>query len=232
MRPRLNRNGVTDTVALFDLDRTLIDCNSGRLWLMAEWREGRVGLRELIWGGWWLGRYSLGLEDDLAALFDSAVATMAGQSEDEMDARVQAWFDREVAGRLRPGAAKALKWHVEQGHRCVVATSSSIYAGRAAARHWALDDVIATEFQVEEGRFTGRVKHLAAGEAKATRVRAWSEQHSIQLADCWFYTDSVTDLALLEQVGHPVVVNPDRKLAAVARARSWPTRDWGRASAE
>lgn len=230
MPPRSSKSAGTDAVAFFDLDRTLIDCNSGRLWMQAEWRAGRVGLREVLWGSWWLARYSLGFEDDLAALFEVAVATMAGQSEAEMDARVQRWFDAEVAPRLRPGARAALQWHATEGHRCVLATSSSIYAGRASARHWSLDDVIATEFGVAEGRFTGRVAQLAAGDAKAERVRRWAEGQGVALEACWFYTDSMTDLALLECVGHPVVVHPDRRLRRHAERRGWPIEDWGHSS--
>jgi HAD superfamily hydrolase (TIGR01490 family) len=214
-------------VALFDLDRTLLDCNSGRLWVAAEWREGRISTRDLAWAGYWLARYSLGLDDGLEQVFDTAVASLQGISEDELDSRVRLWFEREVRHRLRPGGLRALEHHRERGDRLVLATSGTLYAARAAQEAYQLDDIVCTRFEVRDGVFTGRVSDLAVGAAKADRVREWATEEGVELSSCSFYTDSATDLALLEEVGQPRVVHPDRTLARTARQRGWPILDWG-----
>lgn len=214
-------------VALFDLDRTLIDCNSGRLWVQEEWRVGNVGTRDAVWAGWWLGRYSLGWEDGLEGVFEAAVERLAGTEERALDARVRDWFHREVAHRARPGGLAALKRHKEAGDRLVVCTSSSTYAAAAAAAHWGFDEAIATRFEVVDGRFTGRVAAHGLGARKLDRAREWAAASGVRLEDCAFYTDSHTDLPLLEAVGRPVVVHPDRALARVAAARGWAVVDWG-----
>ncbi len=217
-------------VALFDLDRTLIDVNSGGLWLKNEWRDGRIGLRDAAWATWWLFRYSLGQEQGLDQVFSTAVRTLAGTSEAELAARVEAWFSREVEHRLRPGAVAARAEHRAAGHELVLATSSTSYVAECARRAYGLDDHVSTTMVVRDGLFTGDIGVLAVGSAKATAVRAWADRRGLPLAACAFYTDSHTDLQLLEEVGRPVVVHPDRALAAEAARRGWPTHDWGQAT--
>lgn len=214
-------------MALFDLDRTLLDCNSGRLWVSAEWRDGRLRPRDVAWASWWLARYSLGLGSGLEAVFEAAVATLGGTAEDELRARTDRWFDGEVAPRVRPGGLAALQTHREAGDRVVLATSGSWYSALAAQRLWGFDDLISTEFEVVDGRFTGRIAAHAYGRAKADRVASWAAQHDVDLTGSTFYTDSFTDLDLMEAVDVPVAVNPDHRLARVARARGWSIQDWG-----
>lgn len=216
------------SVAFFDLDRTLIDCNSGRLWVAEEWRAGNVGVRDVIWASWWLLKYSLGSEDGLDHVFDVAVERLRDLPESDMDRRVRDWFAREVEGRLRPGATEVLDSHRAAGDRLVVCTSSSAYAARAAMEAFGLDDAISSLFEVRDGSFTGRVEVMAMGAGKLDLTVAWARENGVDLAECAFYTDSHTDLPLLEAVGRPVVVNPDRPLAKVAAERGWPVRDWGR----
>lgn len=214
-------------VALFDLDRTLIDCNSGRLWLALEWREGRVGIRDAAWASYILLQYSLGY-GELDAAYNAAVAKYAGIPEVDIDTRTRDWFAREVAHRLRPGARAAVEQHRKQGDRLVIATSSTMYAGQQAAAAFGFETTIASRFEVaDDGRFTGKVSHSAFGANKLTRVAEWAEREGVLLSDCTFYTDSASDLALMEKVGHPVAVNPDRALAKIAVARNWPIVDWG-----
>jgi putative phosphoserine phosphatase/1-acylglycerol-3-phosphate O-acyltransferase len=216
--------------ALFDLDRTLLDCNSGRLWVAHEWRAGRIGVRDAAWAAWWLAKYSLGVSGDMVEVFETAVAAYAGEDETVIRERTAQWFDAECAGRLRPGAESALRAHREKGDRLVLATSGTLYSALAALETFGLDDAVCTRMEVAaDGRFTGKVASLAYGDAKLDRAREWAEQNGESLADCAFYTDSVTDAALLDAVGRPVVVNPDPRLARLAAERGWPVVDGGTA---
>ncbi len=214
------------SVALFDLDGTILDCNSGRLWLTAEWRAGRLSSRDAVWGAWWLGRYALGLGAGLDRVFEVAVQQLAGSEEAELDARTRVWFEREVKPRVRRGALRALAAHRAAGDRLVLATTSSLYAARAAAEAFGLDEIVCTRFEVVDGRFTGRISEPALGDAKASRVFEWAERQGVSLAQCTFYTDSATDLRLLAAVGRPVAVEPDRVLRREASRRGWPVVSW------
>ena len=214
------------TVAFFDLDRTVIDLNSGTSWLRMEWREGRVSTRDALWGVSVLARYALG-HGALEEAYDAAVATYAGVHESEISDRTRTWFFRDIAHRVRPGARQAIAKHRAAGDRLVIATSSSIYAAGAAREAYGFDDIVASSFEVaSDGRFTGRVASSAYGKAKADRAAEWASKAAIDLSACTFYTDSITDLALMERVGRPVAINPDRPLRRLAAARGWAIEDW------
>ena len=82
--------------------------------------------------------------------------------------------------------------------------------------------VIATQMEIAEGRYTGQMDFYAYGPAKAERVRELAAERGYRLADCSAYSDSITDLPMLEAVGHPHAVNPDRALRRLAQLRGWP----------
>lgn len=214
--------------AFFDLDRTLLDVNSGHLWLREEWRDGRLSARTAGRAIYWFTRYALGASD-LDQAMDEAAALYRGEPEAEMAARVEAWFQRALRHRLRPGAVLALQTHRERGDVCVLATSSTQYAAAAAQQAFGLDDAISTRLASLDGVLDGTLAASAFGAHKLTRCAAWAEARGIALEDCTFYTDSASDLPLLERVGAPVVVNPDRRLRKLAAARGWPVVDWGAA---
>lgn len=217
-------------VAFLDLDSTLIDVNSGTLWARHEWRVGRLGVLDAARAVWWLGRYALG-DDALELAIEHAASIYAGMSEVEMQAAVSAWFDREVRPRARPGALAAIRAHREAGVRVVLASSTSQFAARCARAEWGLDDAISTRVEVRDGVITGALEANGFGHHKLAACERWAAQEGVSLADCTFYTDSYSDVALLEKVGHPVIVDPDRRLARLAAARGWPVVDWGRSGA-
>ncbi|MGP7995819.1 MAG: HAD family hydrolase [Streptosporangiaceae bacterium] len=86
--------------------------------------------------------------------------------------------------------------------------------------------VIATRMEITEGRYTGQMEFYAYGEAKAQRVRELAAERGYELADCYAYSDSVTDRPMLEAVGRPHAVNPDRALRRLAQQRGWPVLEF------
>jgi phosphoserine phosphatase len=84
------------------------------------------------------------------------------------------------------------------------------------------ESVIASRMRITDGCYTGEMELYAYGEAKATQVRVLAEQRGYSLPHCYAYSDSVTDLPMLEAVGHPHAVNPDRALRRIAARRGWP----------
>ena len=124
------------TIAFFDLDRTLLDVNSGTLWLREEWRRGALGFVSAARAATWLTRYALG-DVDLDRALDHAASVYAGVPVDLMTARVSTWFETDVRHRLRPGAQRALDAHRAAGDAIVLATTSSQFiAASAVAVRW------------------------------------------------------------------------------------------------
>ncbi len=217
----------TGKVVFVDFDKTIVDCNSANEWFMYELRAGRMPALYALRMPLWTLQYRLGV-GNIKHMFDGAFMMVKGEREDVMSERVRDWFNTRIRTHIRPGALDTLRRHREAGDRLVLATSSSQYVGTLATELLGLDDFVSTRLEVVDGRFTGRLVANAMGPAKAVLVAQWAAAHGADLRRCTFYTDSITDLALLEQVGNPIAVNPDRRLLRIARERGWPVLDWGR----
>jgi HAD superfamily hydrolase (TIGR01490 family) len=213
--------------AFFDLDRTILAVNSATLWLKRELRLGHISRTWALKGASWVALYQMGFAnmDDVLA---KAMSTVAGMDEALIDARTIAFYDEEVRHQVRRGAREAIAAHQKKGDTLVLLTSSSAYLSRPFVRDLALDDYLCSEFEVDGGLFTGRPRGaLCFGAGKVTHARAYIKEKGGSLNDATFYTDSYSDLPMLEAVGAPVVVHPDMRLRRTALSRGWPIVDWG-----
>jgi HAD superfamily hydrolase (TIGR01490 family) len=118
--------------------------------------------------------------------------------------------------------------HQDEGRRIYIVSSSPEEVVRPLAGHFGVSGVIATRARIEEGKYTGELEFYCFGEAKAEAIRSLAERLGIDLEGSYAYTDSITDLPMLDAVGHPVAVNPDRDLRKEAEARGWDVRDFRR----
>ena len=109
----------------------------------------------------------------------------------------------------------------------MLTTATSRFLTAPIAEELGFEHLIATEPEVVDGRYTGKVSGIPnMREGKVARLEAWLAQRRQRLADfreSWFYSDSRNDIPLLERVTHPVAVNADAALASLASARAWPT---------
>ncbi len=216
-------------VAFFDLDRTLLACNSATAWLREEVRTRHVRALDALKVVAWLARYSLGasnMEDAVLA----TIAGMKGRDERDIETRTAEFFRREIRPKVRPGGRAAMAEHRRRGDELVLLTSSSRYLSGLVAKDLELDAFLCTLLEVDErGFFTGRpLGRPCFGGGKLEKARNYVEARGLALADGAFYTDSASDLPVLAEVGRPVAVNPDPRLARIARARRWPIVDWGK----
>lgn len=215
-------------VAFFDLDRTVISRNSATLWIRFELAERRITWRQALRAAAWVLRYNLGAVD-LGDPIRRTVATLAGQREAEVAARTARFHAEAVRPLYRPGARAALARHRTRGDRLVLLTSSSNYVGDAVCRDLGIDACVSNRFEVDaDGRYTGRVlEPLCFGPGKVELAARHAANSGATLAACTFYSDSHSDLPMLEAVGFPVVVDPDPRLRRHARRRGWRVEDWG-----
>lgn len=215
-------------VAFFDLDKTLISRNSATLWLRHEWDAGRIGLGRTVQAAGWLLRYSLGVAD-LHEPIRRAVALIRGQVEAEIRERTLRFYEQRLRTLYRPGARDAVHAHQAAGDLVVLLTSASSYLSEPVARDLRLDGYVCNRLLVDEaGRFTGTIEEpICYGPGKVTLAERFVRTVGLTLADTVFYSDSHTDLPMLEAAGRAVVVHPDPRLRRVARRRGWETVDWG-----
>jgi HAD superfamily hydrolase (TIGR01490 family) len=215
--------------AFFDLDRTLLTVNSGALWMMRERRLGRISLPQFIQGLFYLVGYKFSVID-MDRVIVKALHTIKDEREDTVRKWTQNWYRDEVAAHAAPGAWPVLERHRTAGNPLVLLTTSSPYESAAAAEQFGMDSFLCTRYEVAGERFTGYpIKPICYGEGKVTHAARYAAEHGIDLGASYFYTDSMSDLPMLERVGNPRVVNPDPRLKRLARARGWQILSWHRA---
>ena len=136
-------------------------------------------------------------------------------------------YERVMYPRRFVEAAPCIEGHRRAGRRIVLLTGSLDFIVEPLARHVGADHVVAAKLIERNGSFTGQLDGLPIGDhEKARRLRLFAQQEGIDLAVSHAYADSTSDLPMLEQVGYPHAVNPDRGLSAVAFQRNWPVHQW------
>lgn len=210
--------------AFFDMDKTLISENSGSLYMKYRYEQGELGAMDLALGLVAYLRYKVGLLD-IAAWTRDAMQQFRGESERAIAVEARTWFRDRVLPTLYPEAVETIRWHREQGHVVAIVSGATRYVVQPLAEHLDVRHFLYTRLEVERGRFTGRViDPICFEEGKIYWLQQLVDAQRIDLARSWFYTDSITDLPLLDLVGHPVVTNPDPRLYREARRRCWPVR--------
>jgi HAD superfamily hydrolase (TIGR01490 family) len=213
-------------VAFFDMDRTLLTVNSGTRWIRFLRSRGEISrfayMRALVWAV----QYKLSVLD-MHTLSERLAADLVGQPEEDMVAKCVFWYRTDIQHTIAPRARTAVEEHRARGERVMLLTSATPYIADLLAETLTLDGVICTKLEVIDGHFTGKVhRPICYGAGKVAHAEAWAEREKIDLRATTFYSDSYTDLPMLERVGKPVVVNPDPRLLRTARRRGWPILDW------
>ena len=209
--------------AFFDMDNTLLSASSGLLYLRYLRQQGLLPFSQWAQIMTWVGLYLAGALR-FPAMMSRLMVLSAGSSEAEAWRLSNEWFEAMLRHYIAPGAAERVAWHREQGHQVAIVSASTPYAVHPVAQALELGEAyLATRLEVIDGRFTGRVIAPACyDDGKVILARGYASRHGIDLAQSYFYSDSHRDLPLLEAVGHPVAVNPNRRLASIAAARGWP----------
>jgi HAD superfamily hydrolase (TIGR01490 family) len=171
-------------------------------------------------------QYTLGIVD-AEAVSRFAARTLTGIEEATFAEECRGWFREDVLPRVAARARAEVDAKKHEGYVLAILSGSSPYAAEPLAAELGIPHVLCTRLQITGGRFTGEVvAPLAFGEGKVTLASAWARAHGIDLRRSVFYTDSISDLPMLEQVGQARVVNPDPRLRWTARRRGWPIERW------
>jgi HAD superfamily hydrolase (TIGR01490 family) len=217
--------------AFFDLDRTLVACNTGRLFLRDLRLRGEISLVRVVRALGWLLKYHFSLID-IESMAQKILEGVRGHTERDFEEHCRRLVEGHVLPRLLPDGLRKIEEHRAEGHLIAILSTSPSYIARPVAERLRMDDVLSTQLEVEGGRFTGRVVGPACfGRGKVHWAELLGNKRSLDLDKSWFYTDSYTDLPMLERVGHRVIVNPDPRLRRTARQRGWSVENWAEAAA-
>ena len=212
--------------ALFDMDRTLLRRESASLYVRYQRDIGEATLTDLMQALFWVGQYTLGILD-MEKIAKKVVLTLRGMPETVMAARCDDFFSQYLETHITDAGREAVRRHLAAGDVCAIVTGASPYLSWPLARRLRIEHVVATEFEIERGVFTGRTDApLCLGEGKVVRAERLAKLLDFKLEDAIFYTDSISDLPLLERVAERVIVNPDPRLRRVAERRGWRIERW------
>ena len=207
--------------AFFDIDGTLISKNSGPLYMRFLRQRGEIRRRDAARTIYLFLKYKLGFLDIERAAASSS-GWIRGRSEEAVAAHCRVWYRDMVRQYLQPAMVRRVREHRDAGHVVAILSSSTPYLATPLAEELGIEHMLVSRLVIENGRFTGDVhRPICYGAGKIHWARRFADQHGIDLGASWFYTDSVTDLPMLEIVGHPEIVNPDPRLRREARRRGW-----------
>jgi HAD superfamily hydrolase (TIGR01490 family) len=212
--------------AFFDLDLTLLRCNSGSRWMSFLRERGEVGAWMMLRSLLWLTQYKLAILD-MERLATHLIADLRGDSELEMRDKASIFWEREVRPALSELALAALAEHQAQAHVVALLSSTTQFIAEPVAAHLGIEHILCTRLHVESGRFLGTCERPTCyGQGKVFHAERFAAAHDIDLAQSYFYTDSYSDLPMLLKVGGPRAVNPDRRLRRHAQRAGWPILAW------
>lgn len=217
--------------AFFDLDRTVIAKDAMAAFGGPLRRGGLIRRRSLIELGFAQVIYLIlgSTEQRLERIRQVALKVTRGWSRSDVDAVVSGALESVLEPIIYDEAMDLMDEHRQAGRRVVIVSASPSELVRPLGRHLGVADVIASEAAVDEnGRYTGELAFFCTGREKADAVRLFAQREQIDLERSYAYSDAFTDVPLLELVGHPVAVNPDRALARLAAEREWQTRTFTR----
>jgi HAD superfamily hydrolase (TIGR01490 family) len=214
-------------LALFDMDRTLLSKETASLYVKYERTIGEASTRDLVRTLFWVAQYTAGLLD-ADKVGRRALKKLEGVPELVMSARCDDWFERFVERYVTDGGRRAVAMHAARGDVLAIVTGASAYASRPLGRLLGIPHIVSSELEVDrDGFFTGLpVEPFCLGEGKLERARRFAAEVGLPLDQATFYTDSISDLPLLEVVREPVAVNPDPRLKRVARERGFRVERW------
>lgn len=228
--------------AFFDIDRTLLVGTSlESCFLRTAWRQRVLGLpalaRNLAEGLRAFGKHgALPIPPGLPwrtrlryAFLSGNKAYLRGLSLEVCRSLARISFEAQVLPRLSPRAIARIREHRAAGHRVVLLSGTLDFLAEPLQAYLQADRLVAARPEVEAGRLTGRLAEPHPyGPLKRELLLRIAGEEGIDLAGSFAYADHHTDLPFLEAVGHPVAVNPDRKLHRIARARGWSVEWFGR----
>jgi len=220
-------------VAFFDVDNTLMRGASVYYVGREAFRRGLISWRDIALFGWHQFRFLAVGENrqHLSTAKERALGLVTGHTEAALIDMANEMYERDFAPKLWPETVALTQAHLDKGHEVWLITATPQLVAQVIADRLGLTGAIGTRVQALDGVFTGSLDgHVIHGDEKAAVALQFASDRKAELDDCWAYSDSSNDIPLLTMVGNRVVVNPDAKLLAHARAHDWEVLPLKRAS--
>ncbi|HET6208837.1 MAG TPA: HAD family hydrolase, partial [Jatrophihabitans sp.] len=216
---------MASSAAFFDLDKTIIAKSSTLAFGRPFYQGGLINRRTVLRSAYAQFVFALAGadEDQMDRMRNYLTAMCAGWDVQQIRDIVTETLHEIIDPLVYNEAVELIAEHKAAGRDVVIISSSGDEVVRPIGEMVGADHVIATRMVVADGRYTGEIEFYAYGPNKAAGLLALAAERGYDLADSYAYSDSITDVPMLEAVGHPYVVNPDKALRKVAADNHWPT---------
>jgi HAD superfamily hydrolase (TIGR01490 family) len=211
------------TLAIFDLDNTLLAGDSDYLWGRFLVQQGIVDAdeyereNERFYADYRAGNL------DIYEFLRFSLHPLSLHSPQQLAQWRNQFLEEKIIPIITEQARELVEKHRQAGDIPLIITATNSFVTTPIAQHFGIRHLIATEPETLDGHYTGEIAgEPSFREGKVNRLNDWLETFEQSMEGSWFYSDSHNDLPLLEQVTHPVAVDPDQTLAEVARERDWP----------
>jgi len=210
-------------LAIFDLDNTLINGDSDHGWGEFLVEQGLVDKQYYQdKNDYYLQQYQLG-QLDIHEYLEFSLQALTQFTQEELSKLHNTFMQDKILPLISTKSRQLIAKHREQGDYLLIITATNLFVTEPIAKELAMDDIIATEPEVINGQYTGKVAGIPSfQDGKVKRLTTWLEKTGLSLQGSYFYSDSRNDLPLLELVDHPVVVDADDTLLAHAKQHDWP----------
>ena len=216
--------------AFFDLDKTILAKSSSLAFVRPFYREGLLGRGDMLRSTYAQFAYLVSGADhgQMEQMRAYMSAVVDGWEVEQVRRIVAETLDEIVEPMVYEEAVDLIGAHKAAGHDVVIISTSGTEVVEPIGARLGVDRAIGTQLAIEDGRYTGEILFYAYGKGKADAMRSLADENGYDLATSYAYSDSMTDLPMLEAVGFPHAVNPDAPLRKIATQRGWPILDFAR----
>jgi HAD superfamily hydrolase (TIGR01490 family) len=214
--------------AFFDLDKTILAKSSSFAFARPFYKEGLIGRSDVVRSAYAQFVYlaSGADHDQMETMREYMSKLVTGWNAEHVQSIVGETLDDIVDPMVYEEAVQLIEEHKAAGREVIIISSSGTDIVEPIGQRLAVDLAIGTQVAIEDGEYTGEILFYAYGPNKAEAMRTLADERGYDLEASYAYSDSHTDLPMLEVVGNPVAVNPDTELRRIAVERDWPIRDF------
>ncbi len=204
-----------------DLDKTILNLNSGAVLVKKAHGDGIMRTRDLLNGLYLSILYKMEWRDT-RKIINAMAMWMKGLSEEFFAEYANGIVNDYLIKTIRPEMREAIAHHRSEGARIVMLSAALSYICDPIGKHLEMDHIISSHLEIKDGLFTGKpTGRLCFGVEKLKSMKLYCQENPCELSNDYYYADSISDLHVLKVVGHPVCVDPDKRLANYAKRHKW-----------
>ncbi len=210
-----------DYVAFYDLDHTILEDNSATHLVREARKRGIMGKRLFRYAVLISILYKLGIGNSTKMII-RMLSWLKGLKADTIYQLSEEVFSEHIVEKFRPEILETIQEHKSRKGGVVLLSSASEPICKPVAKYLEMDDLICTQLESHDGILTGTTRgKLVYAKEKETRLRSYCKKHGYSEADAYYYGDSFTDEHVMKAVGHPIAVDPDKRLLKIALKNGW-----------